>query len=99
MEDGSVAPTPHYFFVDDGCYAEVFAKDRIEQAVAASIEAVFLLLGESNLDHRQDAISFDKLEEMVIGFANKILGQIINTRTMTVETPPEFVAETLLLLR
>ena len=99
QQDGTAAATPHKFFVDDDCYAEVFRKVLVEQAVAASIEAIFLLLGESDLDKRQDPISFDKMEEMVVSYSNKILGQIINTRQMEVETPPEFIAETLKLLR
>ena len=67
----------------------------MEQAVAASIKAIFILLGDSDIEHRQDPISFDKLEGMVISYANKVLGQIINTRRMDVETPPEFITDTI----
>ena len=35
---------------------------------------------------------------MVINFKNKILGQHINTRTMTIETPPEYIAKVVKLL-
>ena len=94
-KDGNPVNTPHDFFVDDGVYAEIFDKARIEQAVAASIEAIFILLGHSDLECRQDPISFDKMEEMVISHANKILGQIINTRAMEVETPKEFISDTI----
>ena len=57
--------------------------------MAASIEAIFILLGDSDVKHRQDPNSFDKLEGVVISYANKVLGQIINTRQMEVEIPPE----------
>jgi hypothetical protein len=68
---GSLAPTPHHFYVDDGIYVDWFDINRIERSAAASIEAVFILLGPSALDRRQDPISFDKLEEMVIGPINR----------------------------
>ena len=43
-EDGNPVNTPHDIFVDDGIYAEIFEKACIEQAIAASIEAIFILL-------------------------------------------------------
>jgi hypothetical protein len=45
--------------VDDDVYVEIFDINRIEQAAAASIEAIFILLGHSQLERRQDPISFD----------------------------------------
>jgi hypothetical protein len=66
--------------VDDGIYVKFFDVIRIENAAAASIEAIFILLGPSTRNCRQDPISFDKLEEMVISPINRILGNVINTR-------------------
>ena len=66
--------------------------DRIRRAVA-SIEAVFLLLGDSELDKRQDPISFDKLLEMIVAPIDRVLGHIINTHRMTVSTPDDFIKE------
>ncbi len=88
---GSLAPTPHHVYVDDGIYVDWFDVIRIERAAAASIEAIFILLGPSALDRRQDPISFDKLEEMVIGPINRILGHIIDTRRLTIDTPEDFL--------
>mmetsp|Transcript_26612 Transcript_26612/g.63119 ORF Transcript_26612/g.63119 Transcript_26612/m.63119 type:complete len:312 (-) Transcript_26612:1449-2384(-) len=51
--DGKQRPTPHRLFVDDGIYAEVFKRRRIEQAIAASIEAIFIVLGRSGTPPRQ----------------------------------------------
>ena len=90
-EDGMPVNTPHHFFVDDDVYAEVYDVGRIEQTIAAGIEALFLLLGESDLAKRQDPVSWDKLIEMMIHFRNKILGFIINTRRMTIMTPHDYV--------
>jgi hypothetical protein len=92
---GHAADTPHHTYVDDDIYAEVWDRTRIEQAVAASIEAIFLLLGYSDLTKWQDPISFDKMIEMFVAPINRVLGHIIDTRRMTVGTPPEFLAEIL----
>ena len=37
--------TPHHIFVDDDIYLDVFDTVHIEQAISASIEAIFILLG------------------------------------------------------
>lgn len=92
---GNDADTPHHTYVDDDIYAEIWDRVRIEQAVAASIEAIFLLLGYSELDKRQDPISFDKMIEMAVAPINCILGHIVDTRHLTVSTPREFIAEVL----
>jgi hypothetical protein len=39
-----IAPTPHFVHVDDGIYIVFFDIVRIEHAVAATIEAIFILL-------------------------------------------------------
>ena len=90
-ENGRPVNTPHHLFVDDDIYAEIFDVKRIEQCVAAGIESIFVLLGESDTNVRQDPIAWDKLYEMVIHYTNKVLGFIVNTRAMTIETPSEFI--------
>ena len=80
--------------MDDDLYSDVFDIERIEQAIAASIEDIFVLLGESDLLSRQDPISFDKMEDTTVSHCNLIMDQYINTRKMTVETPPEYVNST-----
>ena len=45
---GNPVPTPHGIYVDDGIYLDVADTRRFEQAIAASIKAIFILLGESN---------------------------------------------------
>lgn len=97
--DGVDSNTSHHFFVDDDLYAEVFNIERIETAIAAGIAAIFTLLGESDLQSRQDPISFDKMEEFIISYCNIVLGVIINTRKMTVETPPSYVRRTVINLQ
>jgi len=99
--EGEPVSTPQSMFVDDSLYAEVYEDDRvrIEQTIAAGIEAIFILLGQSDLSKRQDPVSFDKMEEMMVSFLNKMLGQILDTRRLDVGVPPAFVADTLRLLK
>ena len=67
--------------------------------MAAGIEAIFILLGRSDLSKRQDPILFKKMEEMVVSYFNKVLEQIVNTHKLEVGVPPAFVAMTLQLLK
>ena len=99
LRDGEPVETPHDFYVDDDLYAELFDIIRIERAVAASIEAIFILLGESALHLRQDPISFDKMEETMVSFRNRPLGKVVNTRSMLVATPRDYVMGTVLILQ
>ncbi len=90
-KNGHPVNTPHHLFVDDDIYAEIFDVERIERCVAAGIESIFILLGDSDTSVRQDPIAWDKLYEMIIHYINKVLGFIVNTRKMTIETPSDFI--------
>ena len=48
-DEGHGTMTPHDIFVDNDIYAEIYCWERIEQAIAASIEAIFITLGQSDL--------------------------------------------------
>ena len=99
--DGKPVPTPQRLFVDDSVYADIYEVDRIriEQTVAAGIEAIFILLGRSDLSKRQDPISFDKMEAMLVSHLNKVLGKLIHTRRLDVGVPQAYVDKTILLLQ
>ncbi len=99
LPDGLLRPTPHHLFVNDDIYADIFDSYPIQQAVVASIEAIYILLGDSDLSQWQDPILFDKLEDIPISFSSRILGQIVNMWQMDVEAPPEFIADTIRLLQ
>jgi hypothetical protein len=98
-EHGKPAPTSHGVYVDDDIYLDVANKCQFEQAIAASIKAIFMLLGESTTALHQDPISWDKLHELLVAPVNRILGLVLNLRRMTVSTPPDFVTSTITLLR
>ncbi len=59
--NGHPVATPHLVYVDDDIYLDIADVARFERATAAGIEAIFILLGESDLTRRQDPISRDKL--------------------------------------
>ena len=97
---GKDVSTPHNMFVDDDVYANVYntapqgtIHQRVEQAAAASIEieAIFIALGSSDLESRQDPVSFDKFEQTPAACLNRLLGVNIDTRRLAVRTPVEFV--------
>ena len=97
-KNGKPVNTPHNYFVDYGITVEVYQRERIRRAIAADIEAIFLLLGESDLSRRQDPVSWDKLLEMMVNYANVVLGHHINTRKMIVATTHAFLSELLKML-
>jgi hypothetical protein len=98
-QKGDPAPTPHSVYVDDDIYLDVADMRRFKQAIAASIEAIFMLLDESNMALHQDPISWDKLHKLLIAPVNRILGLVLDLCRMTIGTPPDFVASTINLLR
>ena len=93
--DGRPVNTPHAVFVDDGIYADVFDMVRIERALAASIESIFILLGDSDLLRRQDAVSFDKMCALPVAPFNIVLGLFFDMRLLTVGPPQAFLDKTL----
>ncbi|KAL7525076.1 hypothetical protein ACHAWF_001200 [Thalassiosira exigua] len=65
-KSGSVVDKPHNMFVDDDIIMDVYKKNCLEQVIAAGIEVVFIVLEESQLELRQDSVSWDKLSKMLI---------------------------------
>jgi hypothetical protein len=96
---GHPLPTPHFVYVDDDIYVDLYSIEDFEQCIASSIEAIYVLLGPSDLTKRQDPISFDKLKEMVISPIQRVLGHIIDTRRMVISTPLDFVQDVIHSLR
>ena len=71
----------------------------MEQAIAASLEAVFILLGETDIMHRHDPISCDKHHGLLVAPADIILGLILDLCRLTVGMPAEFISMIINLLR
>ena len=96
---GELALTPHGIYIDNDIYLDLADHRRFEQATAAGIEAVFILLSESDITLRQDPILSDKLHELLVAPVNRILGLILDLHHLTISTPPEFIAATVKLLQ
>ena len=97
--NGNDVDTPHDMFVDNDLYADVCQKERLEQAAAASIEAIFIVLGHSDLAQRQDPVSWDKFLEMMVDWKNRALGTEIDTRKLASRTPVEYTEKTVSILK
>ena len=69
-------------FVDDNLMAEI--RQYIRPAMAASIEALFRLLGYPDQDLRKSPLCMEKFLLAVCLYVKVQLGKEINTRTMTV---------------
>ena len=52
----------------------------------------FCLLGKPDITKRQDPVSWDKLLEMFVNYANILLGHHINTRKMNVSVPFDYLS-------
>ena len=69
-------------FVDDSLFAQI--RELIKHTMAASIEALYIVLGFPDLERRQNALSLDKYFETTCSYERIQLGINVNTRTMTV---------------
>ena len=68
-------------FVDDSLFANI--RETILHSMAASIEALYIILSYPNTTIRQDALSLDKYFESTCSYQRIQLGININTRKMT----------------
>ena len=74
--------TKFNMFVDDSLFAQV--REIITHAMAASIEALYIILGFPETVKRQNALSLDKYFESVCSYERIQLGINVNTRTMSI---------------
>ena len=74
--------TDYNMFVDDNLFAQT--KLLMKHAMAASIEALYLILGYPETDKRQNPLSLDKYFESIWSYNSIQLGININTRSMTI---------------
>ena len=68
-------------FVDDSLFFQT--KDNIRHTMAASIEALYIILGYPNTYVRQNALILDKYHESTCIYQRIQLGILINTRKMS----------------
>ena len=68
-------------FVDDSLFAQI--RSVMPHSMAASIEALYIILGFPDVQIRQDPLSIDKYFESICSFQRIQLGISLNTRTMS----------------
>lgn len=85
---GRPANTPLHTFVDDALMADT--RDRIMRAMAASIEALYIILGFPDTEVRQDALSIDKFLEATCSPIKIQLGLKFDTRRMTLSLTDKY---------
>lgn len=83
---------PARIYVDDALMAAI-GKANMERMLAATIEAIFIVMGDANEAIRQCPLAMDKWQELVVGPRQVILGLTVDTRTMTVAITSEYREE------
>ncbi len=74
------------------------SKWQIRMKLATLIVAISVLISEPDTMVRQCPLAMYKLEELVIGPVQTLLGLVINTYQLTVSIPSNYVNKVLLLL-
>ena len=73
--------TIYNMFVDDSLFAQI--RRVMPHSMAASIEALYIILGFPDIEIRQDPLSLDKYFESICSFQRIQLGINVNTRRMS----------------
>jgi hypothetical protein len=98
MDDaGNWIDLPARIYIDDALMLALNA-DHMKMVLAATIEAIFIVIGKPDVAVRQCPLAMDKWLELVIGPKQTLLGLIINTNRLTVTIPPKYLQEVLKLL-
>ncbi len=79
---------PARIYVDNALMLALNA-DHMKMVLAATIEAIFIGMGEPDVAVRQCPLAMDKWLELVIGPKQTMLGLIIDTNRLTVAIPPK----------
>jgi hypothetical protein len=88
---------PARIYVDNALMLALDA-DHMKMVLAATIKAIFIVMGKPDIAVRQCPLAMDKLLELVIGPKQTMLGLIIDTNRLTVAIPPKYLQEVLELL-
>ena len=90
-------PTKHIMYVDDNMMVDIHG--YLTTALAASIEALFVLLGFPDEAVRKSPLTMDKYYESLCSYMRAQLARLVNTRHLNVSIPDEKRNETLRVLQ
>ncbi len=65
---------------------------EVELVLAALIEAIFVIMGTPDTTVRQCPLVMDKWLDLVVAPKQRMLGLVIDTNTLTVSIPPDYLA-------
>ena len=88
---------PTRIWVDDALIAAVDLT-AMKMALAAVIEAIFVVMGQPDLTLRQCPLAMDKWKKLFVGEKQLALGLILKSREMVVYMTDDYLASTLTLL-
>jgi hypothetical protein len=91
------AHLPARIYVDDALLLALSIR-HMELVLAAPIEAIFVIMGTPDTTVRQCPLAMDKWLDLVVAPKQRMLGLVIDTNTLTVGIPPDYLAEVLGLL-
>jgi hypothetical protein len=94
---GNRIDLPACIYVDDALMLALNA-NHMKMVLAATIEAIFIVMGKPDVAVRQCPLAMDKWLELVIGPKQTMLRLIINTNRLTVAIPLKYLQEVLELL-
>jgi hypothetical protein len=98
MDDtGNRIDLPARIYVDNALMFALDA-DHMKMVLAATVEAIFIVMGKPDVAVRQCPLAMDKWLELVISPKQTVLGHIIDTNRLTVAIPPKNLQEVLELL-
>ena len=80
--NGEETKEPSRFYVDDALLAEI-RRRQMEISLAATIEAIFLVMGEPDTSLRRCPLSLEKWQQLVVGPHQVLLGLSYDTIKMT----------------
>ena len=92
IHNNIVTPPRSDMYVDDallGCAGKL----RMKRALAATIEAIFIVMGKPNTAIRQCPLAMDKWVGMIVGPQQVMLGLTVDATALTVGITPEYKAE------
>jgi hypothetical protein len=73
-------------------------RQQMELKFVALIEAIFVIMGTPDTTVRQCPLALDKWLELIVASRQRMLGLIVDANSLTVDIPPDYVAEVLDLL-
>ncbi len=96
-DQGMKVPLPARIYIDDALTLAT-SKESMEQVLAASIKAIFVVMGAPDTSVHQCSLAMDKWEKLQVTPIQTMLGLVIDTNRMTVSVPDDYIQSVCLLI-